>query len=904
MSNKNNSVLVVGGGIAGIQASIDLANMGFQVCLVEQSPSIGGRMAQLDKTFPTNDCAMCILAPKMIECYRHENVKVLSYSEVTAVGGELGSFQARILMKPRYIDETKCTGCGECAEQCPVEVLSEFNQGMGKRKAIYKPFAQAIPNLYVIDRKGISPCRDGCPAGTRVHGYVALTSKGKFQEALDVVRETLPFPAICGRACHHPCEDQCNRREVEGPVSIRVLKRFISDWARENGEAPPQALKPTREEKVAVVGAGPSGLTCALRLLEMGYPVTVFEASGKAGGMVTGCIPDYRIPTEIASYDVDRVLASGVEVKKNTRVGKDITFDQLKKDHKAVFVAVGCQDAARLPVEGAEAKGVLYGLPFLQEAKASGKVEGFGQTAIVIGGGNVGIDCARIALRLGAKEVHLVCLETRDLTSRDRMPAHSWEIEEAEEEGVIIHGSLGPKKVLSENGRVAGLETAVCTSVYDEGGGFAPKFSEGSGPSIAGDTLIIAIGQRSDLTGFEGLEKTARGTIGADEVTLETNLPGVFAGGDIVRGPASIIEAVAQGNEAAISIDRFINGLDLREGREKEAEAPVPLPEREIERRESVELRLRAPEERVRDFQEIELALSAEAAIEEASRCLNCAICSDCRLCEKTCQANAIRYDQEERYMDVNIGAVILATGLDLYDVSKLGEYGYGRIENVITAMEYERLTSASGPTAGELMRPSDGKLAKNIAFIQCVGSRDFRHKAYCSSVCCMHATKEAILAYEHHPGTKSTIFYMDLRAVGKRFQEYIARARDEYNVTYVRGRPARIDVAENGNPIIWYEDTTTRETKTFETELVILSQALVPSVGVQELAARLGITLDEYGFVEIPDRLSHPLDSSRAGIFACGYAHSPRDIPDSVVQASGSAARAAEVLAGGAEHA
>ncbi len=904
MSENNNSVLVVGGGIAGIQASIDLANMGFQVYLVEQSPSIGGRMAQLDKTFPTNDCAMCILAPKMIECYRHENVKVLSYSEVAAVEGELGKFQARILMKPRYIDETKCTGCGECAEQCPVEILSEFNQGMGKRKAIYKPFAQAIPNLYVIDRKGISPCRDGCPAGTRVQGYVALTSKGKFPEALDVVRETLPFPAICGRACHHPCEDQCNRRDVDEPVSIRALKRFISDWARENGEAPPQVLKPTREEKVAVVGAGPSGLTCALRLLEMGYPVTVFEASGKAGGMVTGCIPDYRIPTEIASYDVDRVLASGVQVKTNTRVGKDITFDQLKRDYKAVFVAVGCQDAARLPVEGAEAKGVLYGLPFLQEAKASGKVEGFGQRAIVIGGGNVGIDCARIALRLGAKEVHLVCLETRDLTSRDRMPAHSWEIEEAEEEGVIIHGSLGPKMVQSENGRMTGLETVLCTSVYDEGGRFAPKFSESSGPSLAGDTLIIAIGQRSDLSGFEGLEKTARGTIGADEVTLETNLPGVFAGGDIVRGPASIIEAVAQGNEAAISIDRFINGVDLREGREKEAEAPVPLPERGIERRERIELRLRAPEERVRDFQEIELALTTEAAIEEANRCLNCAVCSDCRLCEKTCQAKAIRYDQEERYLDVNVGAVILATGLDLYDVSRLGEYGYGRIENVITAMEYERLTSASGPTAGELVRPSDGKLAKNIAFIQCVGSRDFRHKAYCSSVCCMHATKEAILAYEHHPGTKSTIFYMDLRAVGKRFQEYIARARDEYNVTYVRGRPARIDVAENGDPVIWYEDTTTRETKTFETDLVILSQALVPSVSVRELAARLGVTLDEYGFVGIPDRLSRPLDTSRAGIFACGYAHSPRDIPDSVVQASGSAARAAEVLAGGAEHA
>jgi heterodisulfide reductase subunit A-like polyferredoxin len=904
MSSDNNSVLVIGGGIAGIQASIDLANMGFQVYLVEQSPSIGGRMAQLDKTFPTNDCAMCILAPKMIECYRHENVKVLSYSEVVGVEGELGRFHAKVLMKPRYVDEAKCTGCGECAEQCPVEVLSEFNQGMGTRKAIYKPFAQAIPNLYVIDKKGISPCRNGCPAGIRVQGYVALISQGKFKEALDVVRDTLPFPAICGRACHHPCEEQCNRKEVDEPLSIRALKRFIADWARENGEEPPPALQPTREEKVAVIGAGPSGLTCALRLLETGYPATVFEASDKPGGMVTSCIPDYRIPEEIANYDIGRIVARGVELRTNTRVGRDITLEELRREYKAVYVAVGCQDPAKLPVEGAEAKGVLYGLPFLMEAKSKGTVEGFGQKAIVIGGGNVGMDCARAALRLGAKEVHLVCLETRDLTSRDRMPAHSWEIAEAEEEGVIIHGSLGPKRVLSENGRVTALETVVCTSVYDEDGRFAPKFSESAGPSIAGDTLIIAIGQRADLTGFEDLEKTPRGIIGADEVTLETNLPGVFAGGDIVKGPASIIDAVAQGNEAAISIDRFINGLDLREGRERQTEAAVPLPEREIERRGRIEIAARAPQERVKDFSEIELVLSEEAAIEEASRCLNCAVCSDCRQCEKTCQAKAIRYDMQERYVDVAVGAIVVATGLDLYDVSKLGEYGYGRIKNVITAMEYERLTSASGPTSGELMRPSDGKVATNIAFIQCVGSRDFKHKRYCSSVCCMHATKEAILAYEHHPGTKSTIFYMDLRAVGKRFQEYIARARDEYDVTYVRGRPASIDVAENGNPIIWFEDTTTRQTKTFETELVILCQALVPSVGVWELADRLGITLDQHGFVEIPDRLSRPLDTSRPGIFACGYAHSPRDIPDSVIQASGSAARAAEVLAGGAEHA
>lgn len=896
----NNSVLVVGGGIAGIQACIDLANMGFNVYLVEKSPSIGGKMAQLDKTFPTNDCSMCILAPKMIECHRHKNIKILSYSEVAEVKGELGSFEVKVLRKPRYIDETKCTGCGECAEKCPVRVKNEFDQGISMRKAIYKPFAQAIPNLYVIDRKGISPCRDGCPAGIRVQGYVALISQGRFGEALDVVRDTLPFPAVCGRACHHPCENECNRKDVDKPVSIRALKRFIADWARENGEDYPKAIQPTREEKVAVIGAGPSGLTCALRLIEMGYPVTIFEADDKPGGMIVNCIPDYRIPQEIANYDIDRILARGIALRTNTKVGRDITLEELRKEYKAIYLGIGYQDPARLAVEGVEAKGVLCGLPFLREVKLGRKIEDLGQKVIIIGGGNVGIDCAKSALRVGAKEVHLVCLETRDLASKDRMPAHSWEIEEAEEEGVIIHGSLGPKEILSQNGRVRALKTVVCTSVYEENRRFAPKFSDEPAPTIEGDTVIIAIGQRPNLAGFEDLEKTPRGTIKVDEITLETNLPGVFAGGDIVRGPASIIEAVAHGNEAAKSIDRYLNGVNLGEGRKKETEV-APLPGREITIKERVEIQKITPRERVKGFDEIEFGLSEQAAIEEANRCLNCAVCSECRQCEKACQAKAIFYDMDGRYEDLTVGTIILATGFDLYDPAKLGEYSYGKIKNVVTAMEFERLTSASGPTAGELRRPSDGRVPTTIAFIQCVGSRDLKNNPYCSSVCCMHATKEAIMANEHHPETKSYIFYMSLRAVGKRFQEYITRAKEEYNVTYIRARPGEIDVNDQTqNPIVWYEDTTTRETKGIEVELVVLCQALIPTKGVKELATALGISLDEYGFVKIPDELSRPVDSDRPGMFACGYAHSPRDIPDSVVQASAAAARVAEVLAGG----
>jgi len=254
----------------------------------------------------------------------------------------------------------------------------------------------------------------------------------------------------------------------------------------------------------------------------------------------------------------------------------------------------------------------------------------------------------------------------------------------------------------------------------------------------------------------------------------------------------------------------------------------------------------------------------------------------------------------QDEYIEADVGAIILATGLDLYDVSGLTEYGYGKIKNVITALEYERLTAASGPTFGALKRPSDGRIPENIAFIQCVGSRDFRNKSYCSGVCCMHSTKESILAYEHHPGTKSTIFYMDMRAVGKRFQEYVARAKAEYNVTYIRGRPGRIEVnPENDNPIIWYEDTTTGEIKSFETELVVLAQAMIPKI-TRELAEILGIELDENGFVKTRGKLSQPLDTTRPGIFACGYVHSPRDIPDSVTQASGAAGRAAEVLTGG----
>ncbi len=426
------AALVLGGGIAGIQASIDLANMGIKVYLVEKNPSIGGRMAQLDKTFPTNDCSMCILAPKMIECVNHENIQLFTYSELEELTGKARRFKAKIIKKARFIEENKCVGCGECAEKCPTKVDDEFNAGLGKRKAIYKYFPQAVPSTYVID------------------------------------------------------PDRCRT--------------------------------------------------------------------------------------------------------------------------------------------------------------------------------------------------------------------------------------------------------------------------------------------------FQGKK---------------------------------------------------------------------------------------------------------------------------CGVCEKICKAKAVNYKQKDEALTLDIGAVVLATGFDLYDVAPLTEYGWGKIKNVLTAMQFERMICPSGPTGGHLKRPSDGEEPTRLAFIQCVGSRDIRHKKYCSAVCCMHATKEAVLAHEHYPELTSTIFYMDMRAVGKGFQEYIRRARDQYAVEYIRARPGRItENEENQSPVLRYEDTVKREFRAREFDMVILAQALIPTESNLSIAKKLDIELDEFGFISIPNELSNPFDTTREGIVGCGFCLSPMDVPDSVVKASAAASKVAEVLA------
>jgi formate dehydrogenase beta subunit len=495
------------------------------------------------------------------------------------------------------------------------------------------------------------PCQIACPLHTDIRGYVAAIARGDFEEGYAIAREPNPLVYVCAHVCAHPCEEECRRSKVDDPVAVVALKRFVAerhDLSLGHGPLKPD-VEP-KEQRVAIIGAGPAGLTAAYDLARMGYPVTVLEALPEPGGMLRVGLPKYRLPREIIDVDIKGIQEAGVEIKTGVRIGQGLTVSGIKEQgYEAVFIAIGAQQSRGLRIEGTELDGVLLGVDFLRDVN-QGKPVKLGKRVLVIGGGNVAVDVARSAVRQGEpgdeKEVHMICLECRE-----EMPAHEWEIVEAKREGIILHPSLGPNKILGRDGKVVGLETIVCDSVFDSEGRFNPSFACDTESVIEGDTVILAIGQASDLSFLrpeDGIELTPRRTIKVDPETLATTAPGVFAGGEVITGPGSVVGSMALGRRAAISIDAYLRGEDLTKLHFEEPEKLDELPQKTIEKIKSL---AREPmpmlplEERAFNYSEVERGYTLAMAMRAAHRCLTCGggayvdtgKCAACLTCVRAC---------------------------------------------------------------------------------------------------------------------------------------------------------------------------------------------------------------------------------------------------------------------------
>ncbi|MGD9227877.1 MAG: FAD-dependent oxidoreductase [Desulfobacterales bacterium] len=556
-----------------------------------------------------------------------------------------------------------CEQCGRCSSACPITGVNEFNIRRLVRHveldliddiagstmpwfcAVCGRCEDACPNgIKIMDitrtLRAIGPekripekpqCTEACPAGIDVPGYLRHIADNKPDEACKLIIEKAPFPGILGRVCTHPCETACKRGEVGESISICAAKRYAADKAGNFSEWM-SSTAPDTGHKVAVIGAGPAGLTAAFYLRKKGHQVTVFEARERPGGMMRYGIPFYRLPEDILEKEIQSVLSPGIELRTNQKLGVDYEIDQLKQDgFEAVFVAVGAQLSRRIDLEGSELDDVHWGVEFLADV-TDGKNIAVKDRVVVIGGGNVAVDVALTALRLGAKEVKLACLE-----SRQEMPANPWEIEQAQEEGVEMLYSWGPDKITQNAGNVTGIELVRCTSVFDDEGNFCPYFDD-TKKSIEADQVILAIGQASE-TAFcrdfcflddQGSLPVHNGLITIDNTTQATEMKGVFAGGDAANGPATVIEAIAAGRKAAISIDTYLGGDGTIELGMLNAESGNGQPDYDGKRESGfAELkRVAVPSlpltERGSGFSEVELCYSDEQIKAETHRCLQC----------------------------------------------------------------------------------------------------------------------------------------------------------------------------------------------------------------------------------------------------------------------------------------
>jgi heterodisulfide reductase subunit A len=553
---KDNKVLIVGGGPEGVHTALEKAKEGAKVTILEKFPTLGAERIPRDRLIKPDEA---FINPDLDRVRNNSDIKILTYSDLKKVTRENGTVHTKILKRSLRVDNTKCNDCKACIRVCPVNMFSDFDEGFSFRTAV--DYCHPETGEYNIYKEDMPICQQTCPANLDIRTYVGLIADGKYLESLATIRDRLPLPGSIGRVCPHPCETTCNRQYLDEPISICFLKRYVADMELNEGIEPvyetPEKKFP---EKIAIIGAGPAGLTCAYDLARMGYEhIKIFEALSVPGGYLWVGIPEYRLPKKLLQREVDLISNMGIDIQYNTRIGKDISFEDLRNDYDAVFIGAGCHSGLKLRVPGEEeyqGKGIVDCVTFLRDQALGNPIEAKGKL-IVIGGGNAAIDSARVGWRMGFDEVYILYRRTKK-----EMPANPWEIDAAEHEGVIIQYLAAPVEILGKNGRVSGMK---CIKMElgepDASGRRRPVPIEGSEYTIDAETIVPAISQGTDLT-FLGEEHDFEinrwNTFEIDEETGATNVPGVYAGGDVVTGPNIAIRAVAAGKNAAKGIHEYL----------------------------------------------------------------------------------------------------------------------------------------------------------------------------------------------------------------------------------------------------------------------------------------------------------------------------------------------------------
>ncbi|MBN2242641.1 MAG: FAD-dependent oxidoreductase [Acidobacteria bacterium] len=586
-------------------------------------------MAKVSLIFSQKDCCGCHTCE--IACKQEHGLPV-------------GPRLVRVLERAPLFMQYYCHHCGDapCALACPEEAITKDpDTGVVLLDPGKCTGCSAVEGRSGREKQQTSPCKFNCPAGNDIQGFIGLTAGGKFTEALRLLKETSPFPSVCGRVCTFPCESDCNRKQIDDPVSIRAIERFLADRNRAGGDAYVPKLQPAREGKVAIVGSGPAGLAAAYFLAKNGYKATVFEKLPVAGGMMAVGIPLYRLPREALAADIGVIGKMGVEIKTGVAFGSDVTFESLKKEgYGAFFLATGLHKNVPLDIPNPNLKGILNGIDFLRDT-ALGNPVALGRTVLVVGGGNVAMDVAMTAIRRGAGDVAIVYRR-----AQAEMPAWKREVNEAVEEGIRIVTGLAPKQFLGKDGRLAGVEFKRSQSVRNEDGVVELRFDEADLTRMEADTVIIAAGQAADvpLAESQGIPVDVEGRFIADPVSLKTPLQGVFAGGDALYGPRTVVEAIGSGKAAAVSIDRYFRGLDLLTGREARDAGLTPITEPVKDkydpapRMESAWL----PVGERMGSDEVQLGFSEQEALEEAKRCITCGAA-----CVQACPYGVMQFNHE-----------------------------------------------------------------------------------------------------------------------------------------------------------------------------------------------------------------------------------------------------------------